>query len=841
MEPLEEYFMRTQEEVERQKPDVHHLRLQLENDPSMTGLYHCQCRQSGIKADPSIVRLLEKKSVYDLNELDLSSIMLTQETFQAVAQVCRMCLKLERLVLDNTTFRNESVKELVGLALDHPTLKSISLASNLNLGFSAAKLLLPMLKHNRRIVDLNVEGTGMAAPSRELIRKVCLANSMAPKEEPLGLENPNELSLVERELADRDERISTARSQQGGGLQVTDLTVEEAEGSLVPKMDAPDPESMDIAEQKAINMKLKTELFDHEERLVKEAAELLHRATTRPKELKDRQSKGMDLMQVYQDGWKWPMPADFNRELLIQEFSLSITEPQLEDLLEHYTLQPRPIVIQIRQILSDLIDVTASRRRKTMLIDELVGKASRHGPGMPALLDIVKSFTELMDSDGTNIEAIKAMLQETGEQLSELKAKIDRLDLARAKALQDEDITNAEMMFEDGLAQQEKLIDIILLRLGHLLNKASKIRLEQRLRELCADADRTLTSTKKQNDDLIHKIEQDLATMKTKMDEEQEGMRYREQEFDEMTKKTNDSLLANQRGQDKVWAEIMYSFKDLKALSDARFKAIEDWSVEVEKQERRKVEYNATIRTCEDHVTTLKQLMNDCEAADHMMKNLDDFFKQASKVAADIANAASSEGDALALEEQKFFLVAFRRYYGEMGEMIYNKTKRLEDTERQIRSTEYQISFCKETLDPSLHRYRETLRDLQTRRSELNGILSDMRGRADDRARDFLPTDEALRAAGFEFDSPLVEVHEHIAERREKTMAKRQVLIDVDKHELVEKEAEEIEKLLLTTKQARKGGDPAVAIIALSPQRDQAKRTGSPKAIVKKGRSGNFD
>ena len=43
-------------------------------------------------------------------------------------------------------------------------------------------------------------------------------------------------------------------------------------------------------------------------------------------------------------------------------------------------------------------------------------------------------------------------------------AAVIEQDANRAKALQDEDIVSAELMFEDGLAQQEKLIDIILMR-----------------------------------------------------------------------------------------------------------------------------------------------------------------------------------------------------------------------------------------------------------------------------------------------------------------------------------------------------------------------------------------
>jgi hypothetical protein len=79
-------------------------------------------------------------------------------------------------------------------------------------------------------------------------------------------------------------------SDANGGLAALvnedDDEEEGGPGRGIPTLDAPDPNEMNVNDQKSVNHNLKKDLFDHEERIVNDTRDLLHRAETKPKEIK---------------------------------------------------------------------------------------------------------------------------------------------------------------------------------------------------------------------------------------------------------------------------------------------------------------------------------------------------------------------------------------------------------------------------------------------------------------------------------------------------------------------------------------------------------------------------
>jgi len=823
-------------------------------NPSLSEIYSHQCRALQVQEDPNVKRIFEQTTPGGITSLDLASFVFSPAAFNAVMEVSRMLPNLASLNLANTNLKPESVQSLVEMAAQHPSLTSISLANNNSLGFAAAKLLLPLIKENKRFIELDVEGTTMAAPTKELIRKVLLSNQ----------------TYVQNQVKETRGRTPTSEADDDEGLVVTDIadqswpshaatTAESRSDSFaavvpvsdeimpVTKADAPDPARMNVLDVKARNHELKSALMEQEERLNQYHIDLLNKCDGKQREIKRRQNVGQHMMQQFRDGWKWPLKSDFNVATCVAEFALNLSEEELESYYKHYTPQARPVHIAVKSLLSELLDVSTSRRRRNTLLEDLLAKAKNHGPGMHLLTELIGKFTELLQSDGTSPENWRLMLQETDQQIADLKLKIERIEGQRQDALTEEDLQAAETFFEVSLDTQEALIDVYIFRLNTLLDKGTRNRLLENLRQLCEQADTQMNETKHINDDLMGKIDADLKQIQQKVFEEQEGMKYREQEFLDIQQRMGEELMNNQRQQEKVWRDITYSFKELQELSEGRFKECENWMKEVEKHERRKVEYNAVLQVCEDHSRTLTEMLHDCNACEQLLRNFDEFIRGATKTITALADSTTAQCDDWALEDQKTYLVVFREFYMRLGEFLFKKQKRLEEVDRMIRNCEFQIDFCKETLDPDLHKYREQLKELQVRRVDVSERVQRMQVRGDDRAAQFMPHEDALRAAEYEFDSPLLEMHEDIVDRRARVLGQRQKFIDKDKEELVDKEAEGIEHLVVTTKQARKTGVSSL-VHPLSPGKGKKKEssastivppqeiipnTGSPQAPVK--------
>jgi hypothetical protein len=789
--------------------------LDTDSNPSLSEIYAHFCKHCKVAADQGVIKILDQVAEPShVKELDLSTLIFAPPAFDAVMQVSRLLPNLSNVNLANTNMKPESVQSLVEMAAEHPSLTSLSLANNNSLGFSAAKLLLPLIKENKRFIELDVEGTCMAAPTKELIKKVLLSNRTYMENQPQGTR-----------MRSPDSPLSPAHQD---GLVISD--VEQAQtpeyAPVVPvtdevmpvaKADAPDPTTMNLMDTKARNHELKSSLMDHEERLHLYHVEMVNKCDGKQKDVKRRHNVGADMMESFKNGWKWPLRSDFKVATCVTDFALNLSEEELQDFYKYYTPQMRATYLNVKGVLTELLDKNTTRRRKNVLIEDLLAKVKGHGPGMSILVELVQNLCELLAHEATNMDAIQGMLEETDIQIGDVKIKIDKTETNRQRALKEEELQEAEGYFEVGLDTQERLIDTILFRLSHLLDKGPRNNLLDGLRKLCEQADEQMNETKHINDDLMGKIDQDLKRIQQKVFEEQEGMKYREQEFLDVQERMKEELSNNQRQQEKVWRDITYSFKELQELAEGRFKEVENWMKEVEKHERRKVEYNAVLKVCEDHSKTLSELQHDCNNCEQLLRNFDEFIRVATKTITTMADTTSGEIDRLALEEQETYLGVFRTFYMQLGELLFKKQKRLEETDRMIRNCEFQIDFCKETLDPDLHKYRDQLKELTQRRQETADTVARMQVRGDDRAAQFMPHEDALRAAGREFESPLLEMHEDVVDRRARVLAQRQRFIDKDKEELVDKEAVGIETLVNHTQQARKTGISSL-IHPLSPK-----------------------
>eukprot|EP01006_Ploeotia_vitrea_P027748 TRINITY_DN60519_c0_g1_i1.p1 TRINITY_DN60519_c0_g1~~TRINITY_DN60519_c0_g1_i1.p1 ORF type:complete len:879 (-),score=131.15 TRINITY_DN60519_c0_g1_i1:209-2845(-) len=820
---IEDYIMKSHETEQRPPKDervkeknLTDAQLYLTEKWMASDVYAEKCKQLKTKPDTCVHRQLEKRHLPDVVELDCTSSYFTQVSLAGLMALCECLPNLTTLNLSSSGLKNEMMDELVGMAQEHKTLTSISLKDNSMLGFGAAKKLLPLLKSNRNLIELDVEGTNMAAPTRELISKV-LQQSRQLMESKKAMEPPASEKALDTSADDgppveQDMFLESYSSPEGAQAEAAEGGGESPQGGPRQrsekgflKADAPDPSALPSG-QRQINFKLKGELLEHEQRLLSWFSELLGKAESRPKEFRERTNKGIGLMDDFQQQWKWPVASDYTIRQLEADIQLHVTQNDLEQLYKHYTPQDKFHDVGTKPLLQELGAVNTGRRRKAKLMDDVITRITGHGPGLKFVVDIMGELYDLMHLNSSSMTVLKTMLDETDEQAGDLKNKIDRAELNKARAVVDEDFSLVETYFEEGLQYMEKHLDLTNYRLKNLLNKGSRSNLLGNLKKYCQQADDQMNETKSINDDLMHRIEDDYKLIDKKMADEHELKKTRDEDFQTMCNRTHDWLIDNSKKQQKVWTDIAYSFKEMKELGEKRYAEIDNWIKDVEKHERRKVEFNMCIDICQRHTHELEDLMNDCHITDELLKQFDEFIRQASTTITDQADNISAEGDQLALNEQKHLLESFKRFYLWLGEFLYKKEKRLEELDRQIRNTEFQINFAMETLDPEINMYKDQLKELCKKREEVHAKVDDLRERGDRRAEEFKPHEEALRASGMEFISPILELQEENLKRRQGALAKRRDFHEKDKIELVDREEENLNQLDNITKQARKTG-----------------------------------
>ena len=115
----------------------------------------------------------------------------------------------------------------------------------------------------------------------------------------------------------------------------------------------------------------------------------------------------------------------------------------------------------------------------------------------------------------------------------------------------------------------------------------------------------------------------------------------------------------------------------------------------------------------------------------------------------------------------------FRMLYLTLGSLIYKKEKRLEEIDRTIRTTHIQLEFCVETFDPNAKKFSDQKKELYKLRQAVEEELSLLKEKQGKSLEDFKESEEALDAAGIEFNHPVDENNEEVLTRRTKIVEYR--------------------------------------------------------------------
>uniref|UniRef100_A0A6T2FMJ4 Paraflagellar rod protein n=1 Tax=Eutreptiella gymnastica TaxID=73025 RepID=A0A6T2FMJ4_9EUGL len=717
------------------------------------------------------------------------------------------------------------------MATQSSTLERISLANNPSLGFSAARMLLPMIKENKYIVELNVEGTSMAAPTKELIETVLTTNQRFAEENPRAKEQIDETGSLH---SSPSIRFSPSKSM----MSDSEPPSPRDRAEFIESLELTNDNEEVLAENKARNDELSGAIIPHEKTLRAFYPQLAQYLEAQFEEIGANHASGLENLQSFQAEWKSPNPTSYSLPVAMDDLDLSIQLEELETFwTSTYTPLDQPQRLDVGPILQDMLDKNPSRRRKQKLTEQLTKKLHKQGPEMNVILGIVNGFSELLARDASSLGKLNQMLEDTDAQSMELATKAENLEKAARQLTQEEDIRTAEEKFDECIGTHEEHLDLLMQRLQQILQNGSKNHLVDSFADLTQKAADTHNKLKEYNvevqehiDEDIDKLRERAASEKKKMEDDQAMSVVRQ-------KDCNQQIQQNAKAQEELWQTMADNFKELTELANARTKYVDELVKCVEEADVSNEESKAVIEVCEKHEGILKKLKNGTSTFDGVLEELNKFVDRAKGLAAQLIENTSEEADRLADRERERYMREFRTCYMLVGEMTYRKQKRLEELDRMIRSCEFQITFCQETLDPDVKRYRNQLKDLEQVRVQVADSLAHLQLRGDDRANQYLPIEEYLKKQGKEFTSPLVEMNESVVEFRGKALQQRDRFLKRDKEELIEREKKDIDDLATNVKKARQPGANISSLIMPLSQAQTPRDAPSPSPRKLQGKN----
>lgn len=277
-------------------------------------------------------------------------------------------------------------------------------------------------------------------------------------------------------------------------------------------------------------------------------------------------------------------------------------------------------------------------------------------------------------------------------------------------------------------------------------------------------------------------------------------------------KEKSDSFVRENEGkQEEAWNKIQDLERQLQKLGTERFEEVKRRIEEIDREEKRRVEYSQFLEVASQHKKLLELTIYNCDLAIRCTGLVEELVSEGCAAVKARHDKTGQDLAALRLEVHKEHLEYFRMLYLTLGSLIYKKEKRMEEIDRNIRTTHIQLEFCVETFDPNAKRHADMKKELYKLRQGVEEELAMLKEKQAKALEEFKESEEALDAAGIEFNHPVDENNEEVLTRRSKMVEYRSHLTKQEEVKIAA-EREEIKRarLLRTSGGSGNGEEPRI-------------------------------
>jgi hypothetical protein len=561
--------------------------------------------------------------------------------------------------------------------------------------------------------------------------------------------------------------------------------------------------------QKIHNLKLKTGCLENEE-LIQEL-HVSDWSETQRQKLRGAHEKAQELLVAVEVGTKWNLTEAYDLAKLMRVCGLEMSQRELyrpEDKAQFMD------IIGVKKVLQDLKQNRNKTRivSFTQMIDNSIAKVEkveeelRRSQLDATQLAQVPTRTLKQIEDIMNVTQIQNALASTDDQIKTQIAQLEKTNEIQNVAMHDGEMQVAEEQMWTKIQLQERLIDLIKDKF-RLIGKCEDENAPfKKIYEVQKQANQETSQMKDAKRRLKQRCETDLkhihdAIQKADLEDAEAMKRYAASK-----EKSERFVKENVEKQEESWNKIQDLERQLQKSGTERFEEVKRRIEEIDREEKRRVEYAQFLEVASQHKKLLELTVYNCDLAIRCTGLIEEMVSEGCAAVKARHDKTNQDLATLRIEVHKEHLEYFRMLYLTLGSLIYKKEKRLEEVDRNIRTTHIQLEFCVETFDPNAKKHADMKKELYKLRQGVEEELAMLKEKQAKALDDFKESEEALDAAGIEFNHPVDENNEEVLTRRSKMVEYRAHLSKQEEVKIAA-EREEIKRAKLLRSQ--EGSSPA--------------------------------
>jgi len=541
------------------------------------------------------------------------------------------------------------------------------------------------------------------------------------------------------------------------------------------------PEVSDVTleaarKQKIHNLKLKTACLENEEYI--QDLHVSDWTETQKQKLQAAHEKAAELLAAVESGTKWSLTSAYDIQKLMRVCGLEMSVREL------YKPDDKPQFVEVVGLKKTLNELKQHRNKTRIVsftgtIDNGLAKLEKVEDELRrSQLDatelaqvpvaILKNLEECM-----NVTVIQSALMGNEEQIKAQLANIDKAKEIRDVAISDGEMAIAEEQFYIKAQLLERLVELVQDKFRIIGQTDDENKMFAKIHEVQKKAFQETSSMKDAKRRLKQRCEEDLkhlhdAIQKADLEDAEAMKRFMAQK-DKSEKFMRDNL----EKQDDSWRKIQELERTLQKLGTERFEEVKRRIEENDREEKRKVEYQQFLDVVGAHKKLLELTVYNCDLAIRCIGIIEELVAEGCSAIKARYDKTNQELADLRLNVHQEYLEAFRRLYKTLGQLVYKKEKRLEDIDRQIRTTHIQLEFAIETFDPNAKKHSDTKKELYKLRAQVEEEMEMLKDKMAQSLEAFGPTEDALTNAGIDFVHPAEEVEDNNLSRRSKMVEYR--------------------------------------------------------------------
>lgn len=529
-------------------------------------------------------------------------------------------------------------------------------------------------------------------------------------------------------------------------------------------------------EQKIFNLKLKTACLSNEEYI--QDLHISDWSETQKQKLAAAHEKAQELLTNVENGTKWALTQAYDIQKLMRVCGLEMS------LRELYKPEDKPQymeIVALKKAMNELSEHPNKTRTVsfTGTIDNSIVKLEKAEEELRRSQldssDIAKVSVPVMRSmeDCLNVTVVQNALQGNEEQIKAQIAAINKAKEIRDVAIADGEMAIAEEQYYIKAQLLEHLVELVGDKFRIIGQTDDENKAFAQIGDTQRKAFQEMAAIKDAKRRMKNHCERDLKNLHEAVQkadlEDAEAMKL----FATQKEKSERYIGENLDKQENAWKRIQDLERQLQTLGTDRFEEVKRRIEENDREERRRIEYQQFLDVCGQQKKLLELSVYNCDLAMRCAGIIEEMVAESCSAIKARYEKTNEELDNLRLQVHQEYLEAFRRLYKTLGQLVYKKERRLEEIDRQIRTTHIQLEFSIETFDPNAKKHSDTKKDLYKLRAQVEEELEMLKDKMAQALEMFGPTEDALNQAGVEFLHPAEEVEDRNLMRRSKMVEYR--------------------------------------------------------------------